>query len=129
MVEALVRQRRRLLLATVAVALALHELATNAAKYGALSVLEGRVHIAWTAEPLRDGGLGLRMTWRESDGPAVTLPTSRGFGTRLIERGLAAELRGKVRIDYPPTGVVCTVDAVIPAEAPADWEVRPDVRD
>jgi two-component sensor histidine kinase len=113
----------------IAVALALHELATNAAKYGALSVLEGRVHIAWTAEPLRDGGLGLRMTWRESDGPAVTPPTSRGFGTRLIERGLAAELRGKVRIDYPPTGVVCTVDAVIPAEAPADWEVRPDVRD
>lgn len=111
----------------IAVALALHELATNAAKYGALSVLEGRVRIDWTASPGEDGDVRLHMTWRESGGPPVTPPAKRGFGTRLIERGLAAELRGKVWIDYPPDGVACTVDAVISAEVSTDWEARVDL--
>ena len=111
----------------IAVALALHELATNAAKYGALSVREGQVHIGWSAAPGEGGAVRLRMTWTETGGPPVTRPKIRGFGSRLIERGLAAELRGEVRIDYPPTGVVCTIDASIFAEAPPVWEARGDV--
>lgn len=111
----------------IAVALALHELATNAAKYGALSVLEGRVRIAWTATPADDGAVRLRMTWTESGGPPVTTPTTRGFGTRLIQRGLAAELRGEVLIDYPVTGVICRIDAVITADPSPAWEARADL--
>lgn len=105
----------------IAVALALHELATNAAKYGALSVPGGRVRIAWVTETLDGGDIGLRMSWRESGGPVVAPPRTRGFGSRLIERGLAAELRGTVRIDYPPTGVACTIDALIAAEPAGAW--------
>ena len=54
-------------------------------------------------------------------------PTTRGFGSRLIERGLAADLRGEVRIDYRPDGVVCTVDAVVAAEASTDWEAQAEL--
>jgi len=94
----------------IAVALAFHELATNAVKYGALSIPEGHVDVAWTLtrdEAARE----LRMVWRESDGPRVTPPTRTGFGTRLIERGLAADLNGKVEMTYPLDGVVCTIVA------------------
>ncbi|HRD28595.1 MAG TPA: HWE histidine kinase domain-containing protein [Caulobacter sp.] len=108
----------------IAVALALHELATNAAKYGALSVPEGRVRIDWTTAAGEAGDTHLRMTWRESGGPPVSPPRARGFGSRLIERGLATELRGRVRIDYPPSGVICTADAIIPAPDVIDWDIR-----
>jgi two-component sensor histidine kinase/PAS domain-containing protein len=111
----------------IAVALALHELATNAAKYGALSVPEGRVRIDWTTAAGEAGDTRLHMTWRESGGPPVSPPRSRGFGSRLIERGLATELRGRVRIDYPPAGVICTADAVISAQDATDWEARADL--
>lgn len=111
----------------IAIALALHELATNAAKYGALSVRGGRVRIVWSTSPAEGDGLRLRMVWTETGGPPVTPPTTRGFGTRLIERGLAAELRGEVRIAYPSTGVVCTIDAIISPETAPDWEARVDV--
>ena len=90
----------------VSLALALHELATNAAKYGALSTPAGRVEIAWREENKR-----LRLVWRESGGPRVETPSIRGFGTRMIERGLSADLGGAVKIDFLPEGVVCTVDA------------------
>ena len=113
----------------IAVALALHELATNAAKYGSLSVPEGHVRIDWTTAPAAEGkGFRLTLTWRESGGPPVAEPASRGFGTRLIERGLAAELRGRVRVDFRPDGVVCTVDAVVAAEPGADWEAEADLK-
>lgn len=92
----------------VSLALALHELATNAAKYGALSVAAGRIEIRWRHEDRR-----LRLVWRESGGPPVEAPTSRGFGTRMIERGLAADLGGAVKIDFRPEGVVCTIDAAL----------------
>lgn len=111
----------------IAVALALHELATNAAKYGALSVPGGRVRIGWSASPVEGDAVRLRMTWTETGGPPVTIPRTRGFGSRLIERGLATELRGEVRIEYPPTGVVCAIDAVISADPSPDWEVRVDL--
>ena len=95
----------------IAMALAFHELATNAAKYGALSVATGRVSIDWAMTPQANGERRLLLVWRESGGPPVSPPTSAGFGTRLIERGLSSELGGTVRIAYEPTGVVCEIDA------------------
>jgi PAS domain S-box-containing protein len=99
----------------VSLALALHELATNAVKYGALSTSEGRIEIKWKIE-IEDGAEQLRLVWREHEGPPVTVPEKRGFGTRLIERSLAAEFEGKVTIDFNPEGVVCTVLAPLPQE-------------
>jgi two-component sensor histidine kinase len=90
----------------LAVAMALQELATNAVKYGALSNATGEVRIAWT-----DGEDRLHLIWRETGGPPVKPPSRRGFGTRLIERSLASDLNGEVRIRFEPTGLVCTVDA------------------
>lgn len=94
---------------SLALALALHELATNAAKYGALSGDEGRVEIDWRIE----GGSLPRLVfeWRESGGPPVQAPSKRGFGSRLIEQSLAMEFGGEVQIDYHPSGVVCRIDA------------------
>lgn len=111
----------------IAVALALHELATNAAKYGALSVPGGMVRISWTTEPDKDQSIRLNMVWREIGGPSVSPPGKAGFGTRLIERGLATELRGKVRIDYRPDGVVCTIDALVTPENANDWQDRIEI--
>jgi PAS domain S-box-containing protein len=94
--------------AAVAVGLAMHELATNAVKYGALSSAAGRVDVSWTAEAGK-----LRLTWRESGGPPVKKPAQRGFGARLLEQGLAEELRGSVRLSFPPEGLVCDVEATL----------------
>lgn len=93
----------------VSIAMAVHELATNAAKYGALSVPEGRVDVTWDAVDDR-----LTLVWSEREGPPVVAPTRRGFGSRMIERGLAAELGGTVKIAFEPEGVVCTVEAPLP---------------
>jgi two-component sensor histidine kinase len=96
--------------AATAMALALHELATNAAKYGALSTPQGRVALTWRFQG--DGpARRLQMTWRESDGPAVRPPTKLGFGTRLIERGLTSALQATVSVDYAPGGLVMNLDA------------------
>ena len=92
--------------AAVALAMAFHELSTNAVKYGALSNETGRVAISWTIE----NGVGT-LRWVESGGPVVKPPTSRGFGSRLIERGLAHDLAGEARLDFVPTGVVCIIMA------------------
>lgn len=94
----------------IAVALAFHELATNAAKYGALSTSHGRISLTWRLKEARDGS-ELRIVWRESGGPPVKPPRRTGFGTRLIKRGLAADLGGSVNIDYRPEGLVCTIEA------------------
>ncbi|RYY25595.1 MAG: PAS domain S-box protein [Sphingomonadales bacterium] len=100
----------------ISLALAIHELATNAVKHGALSQPEGRVAIRW--DRVRgEGPARLSLVWEESGGPAVVPPQRRGFGTRMIERGLAAELGGSVKIDFRPGGVVCTVDAPLPEGA------------
>jgi two-component system CheB/CheR fusion protein len=93
--------------------MALHELCTNAAKYGALSEPEGTVSIVWQVKG-NDAGSRLKLWWTEKGGPTVTPPPRKGFGSRLIERALAMELSGEVRIDYEPTGVVCTIDAPLP---------------
>jgi len=98
----------------LSLSMALHELATNAVKYGALSVPEGRVTIAWALAP-GPGAQRLDLSWAERHGPPVTPPIRRGFGSRLIERGLAAELSGKASIHFEPEGVVCQIRALLDA--------------
>ena len=93
----------------VSLAMAVHELATNAVKYGCFSNESGTVDVRWSTH---DGRLHLR--WTERGGPRVEPPSRRGFGSRMIERGLAAELGGTVHIDFQPEGIVCTVDAPLP---------------
>ena len=93
----------------LALAMAVHELATNAAKYGALSTPAGKIAITWRVTPGDPPHLALR--WQERDGPAVMPPSRRGFGTRLIQRMLANELSGEVELAFEPTGVVCSVRA------------------
>ncbi|HZH10157.1 MAG TPA: HWE histidine kinase domain-containing protein [Microvirga sp.] len=94
----------------LALAMAIQELGTNAAKYGALSSEAGRIVLEWTiVNP--QGQPHLSMIWQELNGPAVTEPKRRGFGTRLIERSLAQELNGSVEIVFAPTGVICRIDA------------------
>jgi len=99
--------------AAIALSLVLHELCTNAAKYGALSNAAGRVTIDWTAEP-RDGSTRLRLLWRESGGPPVSAPRRRGFGSRLIERVLAADLGGRCEIAYRRDGIACEIEGALP---------------
>jgi two-component system, chemotaxis family, CheB/CheR fusion protein len=96
--------------AALSFAMALHELATNAAKYGALSNEQGHVSIAWQ---IKDGGeeRRLHMRWTEQGGPLVVPPTREGFGSLLVGHALAQELGGKVQIDYKSSGVVCMIDA------------------
>lgn len=94
----------------LALAMAIQELGTNAAKYGALSSEAGRVALEWTILDQQDQP-HLEMIWREMNGPTVTEPKRRGFGTRLVERSLAQELDGSVEIAFAPTGVICRIDA------------------
>jgi PAS domain S-box-containing protein len=92
--------------AAVTLTMAFHELATNAAKYGALSVGCGKVDVHWRADGLR-GPSEIEIVWRESGGPAVKVPTRKGFGTRFLERGLAREFDGNVVLEFTPNGVCC----------------------
>ncbi|MGZ6243930.1 MAG: PAS domain S-box protein [Candidatus Binataceae bacterium] len=94
----------------VSVSLAIHELATNAAKYGALSNERGSVSIVWSTTGRGDEAR-LNFVWREADGPVVAPPSRRGFGSRMIESALASDLGGTVTMDFAPTGLVCTVEA------------------
>lgn len=89
-------------------AIAMHELATNAVKYGALSTAAGRLLIEWRVEGGEDGTLHLR--WTETGGPAVTrLPTRRGFGSRVLEGTVREQLGGQVLLSWPGTGLVCDI--------------------
>jgi two-component sensor histidine kinase len=93
------------------VAMSLHELATNAAKYGSLSAAAGRVDITWSCAT--DGRLNLR--WTESGGPAVTPPTRIGFGTRIMEN-VIGQLGGKVHFDWRNQGLICEI--ALPLQTP-----------
>jgi PAS domain S-box-containing protein len=95
---------------TLALSMALHELATNASKYGALSTAGGHVSITWSVG-IGDGGRRLAFAWEESGGPTVIAPTRTGFGSRMIERVLAQHMRGTAKIEYRSTGVVFVIDA------------------
>jgi two-component sensor histidine kinase len=92
-------------------ALALHELATNAGKYGALSVPTGKVSISW----MLDEDRRFTLTWTESGGPEVVPPDRTGFGTRMIERALFTAFNGHAALTYSATGLHCRIVASIPA--------------
>jgi two-component sensor histidine kinase len=92
----------------LALALALHELATNAAKSGALSTVAGRVHVCWRVD-LASTPKVLRLAWTETRGPSVMAPGREGFGLATIKRGLAIELDATVTLDFKPTGLACTM--------------------
>jgi two-component sensor histidine kinase/PAS domain-containing protein len=93
---------------TLALSLGLHELATNATKYGALSNGSGVVDLRWVI-----AGSQLMLDWTERGGPRVAPPATRGFGSRLLERLLGRDLGGEIRIDYRPDGLHCIISAAI----------------
>jgi PAS domain S-box-containing protein len=93
----------------LAVAMAIHELATNAAKYGAMSNGSGCISVHWMVAKRDEQHL--QLVWTETGGPKVAAPSNKGFGSRLIERGLAGQLGGEALIDYRETGVVCRIIA------------------
>ena len=97
----------------LALGIAFHELATNAVKYGSFSTKSGSVLISWAIAPHPEGNR-LLLRWQEKNGPHVTPPSRKGFGTRVIERGLAHELEGAVHLDYRADGVVCTINFPAP---------------
>ncbi|MBR1210824.1 sensor histidine kinase [Bradyrhizobium sp. JYMT SZCCT0180] len=96
----------------VVLSMIVHEIATNAAKYGALSNDSGTVALDWEIIAQSDGRK-LRMIWTESGGPHVSAPVQRGFGSRLIERSARDQLGGEATVDFLPRGVVCTVTAAL----------------
>jgi two-component sensor histidine kinase len=111
--------------AALTLAMVFHELTTNAAKYGALSVPNGCLRISWERQlvpkPL------LRITWQEEKGPAVVTPARRGFGTYFIEGSVASELGGKAGIAYEKAGLRCVMDIPLASaqpDAPAKAEAH-----
>ncbi|QKK33421.1 PAS domain S-box protein (plasmid) [Rhizobium indicum] len=110
--------------AGLSVAMAIHELASNAAKYGSLSVPEGQLAVSWevTNNPHRR----LRLSWTETGGPPVSGPPSqRGFGTTVIDRSLSYEFDGEVERSFEPSGVVCIIDLPFTSEV---GDLRPSER-
>ena len=93
--------------------MAMHELATNAAKYGALSTENGMVDVGWQMD-----GEQLQITWSESGGPPVKPPKRNGFGRLLIERVLASDLEGDVRMDFARNGLKCTITVPLSIQSP-----------
>ena len=88
--------------------MAFHELATNAAKYGALTASGGQVSVRWQIQT-DERGQALRLTWQETGGPVVRPPARRGFGSILIEQALAAEFAGEIALAFAPGGVTCSM--------------------
>ena len=99
--------------ATHALTLALHELGANAVKYGALSTETGRIDVTWRAAP----GSGFELVWTERNGPIVTPPSRRGFGSTLLERVTGRELGGTARLDFRPEGLRAVLSAGVDALA------------
>ncbi len=100
----------------VVLSMLVHEIATNAAKYGALSNDSGTVKLDW--EVIGEGTKPqLRLVWTETGGPHVTAPVQRGFGSRLIERSARDQLGGEATVDFLPHGVVCTVICTLEDES------------
>ena len=89
--------------------LAFHELVTNAAKYGALSVPDGFIDIGWHLKNAADGTRLAHIVWRERGGPLVTVPAQRGFGSRLLEQGVVQTLDGTLKLAFHPEGLECSI--------------------
>jgi two-component sensor histidine kinase len=98
----------------VVLSMILHEIATNAAKYGALSNETGTVSLDWEILE-EDGKRKLHLIWTEAGGPPVSAPVQRGFGSRLIERSARDQLGGEATVDFLPRGVVYTVTVALQA--------------
>jgi PAS domain S-box-containing protein len=100
--------------AALMLAMIFHELATNAAKYGSLSAPAGKLALSWKvangSSPRR-----LRIEWQESGGPAVSAPARRGFGSKLVERGITQELKGSAEMTFDPAGLRCTMEIPLSA--------------
>ena len=99
--------------AALALSIAFNELATNAMKYGALSNAAGSVAVDWKIEPAPKSDR-LILHWQEKDGPPVVPSSHKGFGSSVIERGLAHELQAITHLDYRPDGLVCTMNIPAP---------------
>lgn len=99
----------------LALGIALHELVLNAMIHGALSNDAGSILVSWTIKPKTTGDR-LILVWREKNGPSVTSSSKKGFGSRVIEDGLAHELEATVHLDYPKDGVTCTIDMPAPRD-------------
>jgi PAS domain S-box-containing protein len=97
------------------VALAIHELATNAMKYGALSTPDGQVSLLWSAKP-KDNAAHVEIVWTESGGPPVRSPSREGFGSRVIRYATSRERDGSVALAYEPSGVTCRIGFTTPGE-------------
>lgn len=108
--------------------MALHEMATNAAKYGALSTPQGKVEIswAWDNEAAEESDRKLRLDWREHDGPPVSKPTRKGFGTQVVERNLVRSLSATVDLDYAADGFRASI--LIPADSLLAKKVPLEIR-
>ena len=113
--------------AAQAIGIALHELATNAGKYGALSTGTGRVDIAWRLERAGAGGHRFTMEWRENGGPTVVAPTRHGFGWSVLCQLTKLSLGADVTLEYAPTGVFwrcgCPADRVRESKAAPEPKV------
>ena len=105
--------------AALALGMAFHELATNAAKYGALSKPAGQVRVTWEVVRASEPS-ALRLVWAETGGPPVERTARKGFGSIMIERGLSLELDSTVALDFRPSGLVCTVDMPLPPAGAGD---------
>ncbi|WP_309085208.1 HWE histidine kinase domain-containing protein [Chelativorans sp.] len=109
--------------AALALSMAVHELCTNAIKYGALSSDEGRVSIDWSLSPGPEGDI-FTLLWAERGGPPVEPPKRAGFGSRMIERALASELSAKVDLDFQPAGLVCRMECAASSILAEDADAR-----
>lgn len=92
--------------AAMSLAMIVHELSTNAIKYGALSVEQGRVDVSWTSTRV-DDAVEIVLDWQESGGPSVSEPVRRGFGSRLVQRGIASDFKSEVMLRFDPRGLFC----------------------
>ena len=91
--------------------MAIHELVTNAVKYGALSQPDGRIGVTWAWIDEKAGRF--ELTWRESGGPTVTQPEREGFGSLMLKRILPRDIQGEVTVDYAESGVICRIEGKV----------------
>jgi two-component sensor histidine kinase len=89
--------------------LMMHELATNAVKYGVLSTKRGTVHLSWQIEQTRHGQRQVRLRWEERGGPVVKAPKQPGFGAKLIKTACEYDLEGEARLEYALEGLICEI--------------------
>lgn len=101
----------------MSVAMIIHELSTNAIKYGALSVETGRVDVTWTSRPVEEH-FEIVLNWNERGGPPVAPPERKGFGTRLIQRGISSDLKSDVEMNFAPEGLRCRITAQVSINQP-----------